>query len=205
MTSIRLSQPNPQDNQRRGENPVRNPKVALARVRLNPFHHFVASVFVKRFADRLGQLVTHTRPIRVLAGSGNRGRAIEFPLSFARKDGAEPSIRRLSDAGAVPAASTTGTSSLGMRADLGASASVWEPRSFGGVSLMGAKQTRRPADDRSCTRDWPTSSAANHNCEQRQRSRRAAPRGVSEAAFAGHVATEARHSFLSEAISTACA
>lgn len=130
----------------------------------------------------------------VIGGGSNNS---EFRLSFATKDGAEPSLERLPDAGAVPAASTTNGSlcrpqSMGSgQPDARAHSAIADVR---GPFLMGAKQTRRPADDRSCTRNWSTSQTTNHNCEQRQRSRRSAPRGVAEAAFAGHVATEARHS-----------
>ncbi len=84
-----------------------------------------------------------------------------FRLSFATKDGAETSIAKSSDAGAVPADST-----------------------------MGSKQDRRRLDDRNCTRHDTAVIGSKHNCEQRQRSRRTAPRGVSKAALAGRVATE---------------
>jgi hypothetical protein len=106
--------------------------------------------------------------------------------SLATKDGAEPSIARSSDAGAVPAASTR----VALQSDL--------PRLMcGGVDERGAvpagaNQDRRRSDDRSCARrDLPQS--VEHNCERQQVRCGYAPRGVIEAALAGRVATEARH------------
>jgi len=64
-----------------------------------------------------------------------------------------------------------------------------------GCGLVGANQDRRRSEDRSCARHDTAVIGSSQNCEQRQCSRRSSPRGVSEAALAGRVATEARHSF----------
>jgi hypothetical protein len=131
-------------------------------------------------------------PYRTRESSPCVERSIEFRASFATKDGAEPSIARPSDAGAVPAASTMMTSAnsnIAIRATRRATASLV------GVILMGAKKDRRRSDDRNCTRHDTAVIGSTQNCEQRQRSRRSAPRGVSEAEPAGRLATEARYCF----------
>ena len=108
--------------------------------------------------------------------------------SLATEDGAEPSFGRSSDTGATPVAST-------MDSEQGPAGDLPDGLKSQSLSLRGANQDRRRLEDRSCARNWLTLQATNHNCEQRQRSRGSAPRGVSEAALAGRVATEARHSF----------
>lgn len=106
--------------------------------------------------------------------------APQFGSFVGNEDGAEPSVTRSSDAGAVPAASTK-------------ELFAFSAKNF----LAGANQDRRRSEDRSCARHDSAVSGSPKNCEQRQRSRRSSPRGVSEAALAGRVATEARYLFSS--------
>lgn len=89
-----------------------------------------------------------------------------FVSSFATKDGAEPSIRISSDAGAVPAISTNGD-------EIGSTAQ-------GRLKLYSA---------------GPAVIGQTTNCERQSVRCRTAPRGVSEAAPAESVATESRHLF----------
>lgn len=113
-------------------------------------------------------------------------------LFVGNKDGAEPSIGRSSDAGATPAASTEAsvhqgpTKSQGLHtlrnkstARAGETGSaIW---TLGMGVSVGANQDRRRLDGRSCARHDTAVTGSNCNCEQRQRSRRSAPRGVAEA------------------------
>ncbi len=113
--------------------------------------------------------------------------------SLAAGDGAEPSFGRSSDPGAVPGASTwrLWQKAVALYAD--------GSKTSDGRSLSaGAKQDRRRLDERSCARDVSAVIGTTTKCEQRQRSRRSAPRGVSEAEFVGHSATEAPHLFQSD-------
>ena len=121
-------------------------------------------------------------------GADNRSLAVlstrltQFVRSFATKDSAEPSIVRSSDAGAVPAAST-GTVTWATRK---ARQDHLATASLSGLTVpAGANQDRRRSDDRNCTRHDTAVIGSTQNCGQRQRSRRTAPRGVSEAAPAG--------------------
>lgn len=90
--------------------------------------------------------------------------------------GAEPLIGRSPDAGAEPAASTTGAQAKGatkrMLADTAFDKLSVLSGKFGAksvsicASVMGANQDRRGSEDRSCTRHASTVTGANVNCKR---------------------------------------